>query len=65
MTFERGLNDAALHATPTSVNQSHLTKSRAVRGIHVLFDNGLDVSWLEGVQIEGVFDWNSFQPCAF
>ena len=39
MPLERGLDDAALYAPSASVNQSHFTKSRFVRGVYVLFNN--------------------------
>jgi hypothetical protein len=46
------LDDSALHTFTASVNQSDFGKSRRVRFVQVLFDDGGNVSRGEGVQIE-------------
>jgi hypothetical protein len=57
--FQRLLNDAALNALAAPVNEPHLAKPRLVGGIHILFDNRLDIAGSERVQVEGAFDGHS------
>ena len=54
--IERLLHDAALHAAAAAVDESNLPQARGMRRVHVLFDNGLDVTGCEGVQIQRAFD---------
>jgi hypothetical protein len=56
MTFEDLLNDRALDAFATAVNQTHLEESSAVRRMDVLLDNRTHVTRLKGVEIERAFD---------
>ena len=39
MSLKGSLNNPALHATPTSVNEPHFAEACFVSGVHVLFDN--------------------------
>ena len=39
MVFQRCLDDAALHAAPSAVNQPNLMEARFMRGVHILFNN--------------------------
>jgi hypothetical protein len=65
MLFERSLNDAALHAAAAAVNQSHFPKPCLVRRVDVLFDDRLDVPWMEGMQIERVLYWDDARRFVF
>jgi hypothetical protein len=56
MAFERLLDDATLDAFAAAVNQANLAEPSLVRRVHVLFDDRLDIAWLEGVQIERPFN---------
>ncbi len=61
MTFQYGLDDAALHAFPPPVDQPHLDEAGLVRGLQILvYDRG-DVAWMKRVQVYGVFDRYSTQ----
>jgi len=52
MSFKRGLYDATLNPTPTSVNQSYLAESRLMGGIHILFNDRFDVARMKRVKID-------------
>jgi len=56
MPLEGGLHDAALDAATAPVDETHLAQTRLVSGVHVLFDNGLDVARMERVKIDRVFE---------
>ena len=56
MPFERGLDDSALHAPATAVDQSHLAKSRLMRGLDVFFNDRFDVLRRERVEIDRILD---------
>src|SRR3954471_23272463 len=58
VAFERGLDDAALHAGAAAVNQANLAQPGTMRGADVLVDDRTDVARVEGVEVERVFDWN-------
>ena len=64
MSFERLLDDAALYASASSVDQADLAQAEIRGGGHVLFDHRRDVARGEGVEVEGVFDRNSSRHCA-
>jgi len=61
MVFERLLDDPALHALAASVNQPHLAEAGFVCGSDVLDDHRRDIARREGMEVERIFDWNSFQ----
>ena len=56
MPFERLLDDPPLHALAAPVDEAHLAQARLVGGVHVLFDEGLDVAGSKGVEIERRLD---------
>src|SRR5262249_46799162 len=59
MALERGLDDSALNATTAAVDETHRAEPRVRRRVHVLFHNGADVGWREGVEIDLCFDWDA------
>ncbi len=59
MFLECCLNDSALHALATAVDQPHLPKPCPVCFIHVFLDHRRYVSRRESMEIEGVFDRQS------
>ena len=59
VAFEHLLHDAALHAAAPSVDQTDFAETGALRLVEVLVDDRGDVSWREGMQIEGGFDGDS------
>ena len=50
--LENGLDDCALRARAAAVNQAKLPQAGLMRCAHVLVDDGRDVPWREGVEIE-------------
>ncbi len=56
MEVQDRLNDAALHAPSTAVDQAHLGEPGLVRGVKILLDDRRDVARPEGVQVDGIFD---------
>jgi hypothetical protein len=56
MAFEHLLNDAALNAAPAPMNQTDLAQTSLGRRGDVLLDHRLDVTRLEGVKVQRVFD---------
>jgi len=52
MSVERALHDAALDTLAAAVNQPHPPKPGRVGRADVLVDDGGDVGWCEGVEIE-------------
>ena len=54
--LERGLDDAALYAGAAAVNEAHLAQAGLVRRGDVLLDDGLDVTRVEGVEVESAVD---------
>jgi len=56
VTVERLLNDAALDAAATAVNEPNLAKPAFPGSGHVLLDDRLDVARTEGMQIENVLN---------
>jgi hypothetical protein len=58
VVVEQLLNDAALDALSSSVNQSNADEADRVCFAEVLVDDRCDVCRCEGVEIEKVFDWN-------
>jgi hypothetical protein len=52
MAFERGLNDAALNAFATTVNQPHFPEPGVVRGAQIFLDHRWNVARRERVQID-------------
>ena len=56
MAIERLLHDAALDAFSAAVNQSHFPKPRRVCRDDVFLDDGPDIAWCEGVEVEMGFD---------
>ena len=52
MAFERLLHDPALNAAAAPVNKADLSETLLPRGVHVLFDDGLDVARREGMEVE-------------
>src|SRR5438034_8873266 len=56
MAFERGLHDAALHATASSVNQTDVLEACRGCGIDVLSNHGRNVARREGMEIELALD---------
>ena len=59
MTFERGLDDAALHAASAAVDESHLPQTRSAAAVTILLDDRRDVARREGVEIDFAFDRNA------
>ena len=59
VALERLLNDTALNPLAAAMNEANFVESGFVRGIHVLFDDGPDVSRREGMKIERAFDRNA------
>ena len=59
MAFERGLDDATLHAASASVYDSYFAKACRSRSLDVLGDEGGDVARRERVKIDLVFDGNA------
>src|SRR4029077_20758065 len=59
MAFERLLDDAALNAAAAPVNKADLAETLLPRGVHVLFDDGLDVARREGMEVEAGFNRNA------
>jgi len=57
--FERLLDDPALNAFTSPVNQTDLAQRALMRGSDVLLDDGADVSGRERVQIKRAFDRDS------
>lgn len=56
MFLEHGLHDRALCAAAAPVNQAKLPQAGVMRGAYVLVDDGRNVAWREGVEIELRFD---------
>jgi hypothetical protein len=56
MSLERLLDDAALNAHAAAVDEPHVSQTRGVCFIQILFDDGWDVARREGVKIERAFD---------
>ena len=52
------MDDLALHAGAPTVDDPDLSKAALNRLIEILLDNNMDLSWLKGVQVDGVFDWD-------
>lgn len=52
MSIERRLDQAALDARSSSVHDANLLEARVGRRPHVLGDDGPDVAWREGMEIE-------------
>ena len=61
VAVERRLYDAALHAAPSAVNQSHFAKPSRRRGLDVLGHDRRDVGGREGVKIDLGLDGDAFQ----
>lgn len=57
--FEHLLDDAALHALSTAVDEPYFPEPGGVRFIDVLFDNRRDVSRGETVKVEAALDGNA------
>jgi hypothetical protein len=53
------LDDAALHADTSSVNQADFSKARLVRGADVFLHHRRNVARMKGVQVERIFDRNA------
>jgi hypothetical protein len=62
MSFERLLDDAALNAHAPAMDEPHLSQTRGVCFIQILFDDGRDVARREGMKIEDSFDGDSQRP---
>ena len=58
MTVEHGLDDGALHALASAMDQPNLGETGLVRRVHKLFDDGRNICGQKGVEIELVFDRN-------
>ena len=56
MLLQDRLDDRPLRAAASAVNQTKLAQSGLVRGAYVLVNDGRDVAWREGVEIEVRFD---------
>ena len=56
VAFERLLNDAALYAAASAVNESDFAKAALPGSGHVFLDDRLDVPRTEGMQIENVLN---------
>ena len=56
MSFERRLHDPPLDACPAPVNQADFPEAGLVRRPDVFLDDRGDVTRLEGVEVQGVFD---------
>src|SRR4029453_4520692 len=54
--LEHRLNDAALNASPATVNQPHFAQTGLSRGVDVVGDDARDIARRERVQIELGFD---------
>jgi len=59
MALERGLHDAALHATAAAVNDAHLTKSRGRGGVDVLGHDRGNIARRKAVKVELGADRNA------
>ena len=55
VSFERLLHDAPLNPFAPSVNEPYLTETGVVGGVHVFFDNGLDLAGRKRMKVERVF----------
>ena len=55
VSFERLLHDAPLNPFASSVNEPYLTETGVVCGVHVFFDNGLDLAGRKRMKVERVF----------
>lgn len=62
MTIERGLDDTALHAASSTVDEPHLAEAGRRRRVDVLGNHGRYVARREGVQIQFVLDWDLDRP---
>ena len=58
MLLQHRVDDLALHAGAAAVDDPDLPKTPLNRLIKILLDNNVDLAWLEGVQVDGVLDWN-------
>src|SRR5262249_22810342 len=56
MAGEHSLHDLALHADPSTVDQSNLDESPGLSGVEILRDDGRHVARREGVQIQRILD---------
>ena len=52
------MDDLALHADTSAVDDPDFSKAALNRLIEVFLHNNVDLAWLEGVQVDEVFDWN-------
>jgi hypothetical protein len=59
MPLEGLLNDPALNTLPATVNEANFAEASVVRGVDVLLDHRPGITRCEGVQVEGLFDWNA------
>ena len=50
------MDDRPLDSLPPPVDQAHLREASPGRLAEILLDDGRDVAWCEGVQVEGVLD---------
>ena len=56
MTGQNGVDDRALHADPTAMDQPDVPEAPLVCGHEVLLDDRGHVTRRERVKVEGVFD---------
>jgi hypothetical protein len=58
MLLQDRMDNLALHAGAPAVDDPDLPKTPLNRLVEVFLDNTVDLAWLKGVQVDGVFDWN-------
>ena len=60
--LEDRLNDSTLDTLTATVNQTNLGQASLARGADVFVDDGRDVTWMEGMQVERALDRNAHNP---